>query len=82
MVVEIFVPQSDRNDPLGEHGALVVDNEGGVPRIGNGVIESVEQSGRVGDLAKQKRPGVGRKPPSLKIGDDDLGTEGGKMQPF
>ena len=82
VVVEIFVPQSDRNDTLGEHNALVVSDAGGVPGIGNGVVEGVEQSGRVGDLAKQKCPGVGCEPPSLKIGDDRLGTQGGKVKPF
>ncbi len=55
MVVEVLVSQGDRGDPLGDHGVLVVEDEGRVSGIGNGVVEGVEQPDLVGDLTEQKR---------------------------
>ena len=65
VVVEVLVPQGDRRDPLGDHGALVVDDEDGVSGVGDGGVEGVEQADLVGDLAEEQRPGVGGEPAAL-----------------
>ena len=44
VVVEVLVAQGDGDDPLGEHGPLVVDDEDGVAGVGDGGVEGVEQS--------------------------------------
>ncbi len=80
MVVEVFITQGDRRDPLCDHGALVVDDEDGVSGVGDGGVEGVEQTDRVGDLAEQQSPGIGGEPASLKVGDNSLGPQGGKVE--
>ena len=57
VVVEVFITEGDGGDPLGDHGhSLVVEDEGRVSGIGNGVVEGVEQPDLVGDLTEQKPP--------------------------
>ena len=48
MVVEVLVAQGDGDDPLGEQGLLVVDDEDGVARVGDGRVEGVEEADAVG----------------------------------
>ena len=80
MIVEVFISEGDGDDALGDHNALIVDDEEGVSRVGDRLVESVEQTDLVGGLAKQERPGVGGEPTSLKVGDDGLGPEAGKPE--
>ena len=80
MVVEVLVSQGDRDHPLCEHGARVVDDEDGMARVGDGGVEGLEETDVVADLAEQKRPGVGGEPAALEIGDDGLGAEAGKVE--
>ena len=80
MIVEIFISESDRNDPLSDHGALVVNDEDRVTRIGNGGVESIEQPDAIGDLTQEQRPRIGSEPSPLEIGDDGLGPQGGKVE--
>ena len=80
MVVEVLVAQGDGDDPLGEHGLLVVDDEDGMARVGDGRVEGVEEAEAVGDLAEQQGAGVGGEPAAVEVGDDGLGPEPGKVE--
>jgi len=80
MVVEVLVTQDDRRDPLGDQGALVMDDEHGMTGVGDDGVEGVEEADPVGDLADQECPGIRREAAALEVGDDDLGPEGGKRQ--
>ena len=62
MVVEIFLSQGDGGDPLCDHGALVVNDEGGASGIGDGGVECIEEANFLGDLAQQQGAGVGGEP--------------------
>jgi hypothetical protein len=55
VVVEILVARRDRRDPLRQHRPLIVDQEHGVTRVGDGRVEGVEEAEAVGDLAEQQR---------------------------
>jgi hypothetical protein len=57
-----------------------MDDEDGVSGIGDGVVDGVEQSAVLVDLAEQQRPGVGSEPSALKVGNDGLGPESGKKE--
>ena len=59
---------------------LVVDGEDGMARVGDGVVEGVEESDGVGDLAEEEGAGVGGEPAAEEIGADLLGPEGGKVE--
>ena len=78
MVVEVLVAQGDGDDPLGDQGPLVMDDEGRVAGVGDGLIEGAEESGLFADLAEEQRAGVGGEPATLEVGDDGLGSEAGK----
>ena len=80
MVVEVLVAQGDGDDPLGEHGLLVVDDEDGLAGVGDGRVEGVEEAEAVGDLAEQQGAGVGGEPSAAEVGDDGLGPEPGKAE--
>jgi hypothetical protein len=80
MVVEILIAQRDGNDPLCEHGTLVVDNEDRMAWVWDGVIEFVEESELVGDFSQQQRAAVAGEAAALKIGDDGLGAAAGKVE--
>ena len=82
MIVEILVPQGQRRDPLGDHGALVMDDEHGMTRIWDRRAEGVEESDVVIDLAEQEGPGICGNPSTQEVGDDGLGAEGGKVERF
>jgi hypothetical protein len=82
VVVEVLVPQGEGGDPLGEHGLLVVDDEDGVPGVGDGRVEGVEEAEAVGAFAEQQGAGVGGEPPTLEVGVDGLGPEAGKGESF
>ena len=53
MVVEALVSRGEGQDPLGEQGLLVVDDEDGLAGVGDGSIEGVEEAEAVGDLAEE-----------------------------
>ena len=80
MVVEVLVAQGDGDDPLGEQGSLVVDDEDGMAWVGDRRVEGVEEADAVGDLAEQQGAGVGGQPSALEVGDDGLGPEAGKAE--
>jgi hypothetical protein len=80
MVVEIFIARGEGDDPLGEHGLLVVEDQWQPARVRNGSIESVEESQSLADLSEQEDARIGGQPPPLKIGDDRLGAEAGKVE--
>ena len=82
MIVEIFLSQGDGGDPLCDHGALVVNDEGGASGIGDGGVECIEEADFLGDLAQQQGAGVGDETAALEVGDDGLGPEGGKVERF
>src|SRR5579883_1459450 len=80
MVVEILVSQGQRRDPLGDHGALVMDDEHGMTRIWDRRVKGVEESDAVIDLAEQEGPGICGNLSTQEVGDDGLGVEPGKSQ--
>ncbi len=53
VVIEIFVSQGDCDDALGKQSLLVMDQQMGLARIGDGVVECVEQSDMVSEFAEQ-----------------------------
>ena len=57
MVVEILVAQGDGDDPLGEQGALVVDDEDGMTGVGDGRVEGVEEA----ESGRRPRGGAARR---------------------
>ena len=83
VVVEVLVAQGDGDDPLGEHGALVVDDEVGMSR-GRGwrALRASKSPSPLGDLAEQQGAGVGGEPAAVEVGDDRLGPEAGKGEGF
>ncbi|SIO13396.1 hypothetical protein SAMN05444166_2632 [Singulisphaera sp. GP187] len=62
LVVEVLIADGEDDDPLSEHGLLVVDDSGKPARVGNGLVEDVEESESLADLAKQEDVGVGGEP--------------------
>ncbi len=80
MVVEILVAQGDGDDPLCQHGLLIVDDVEGIARVGDGRVEGIEKSDAVGDLAKEQRTGIGGEPATVEVGDDPLAAQGGKVE--
>jgi hypothetical protein len=69
MVVEILVAQGDRDDPLGEHPLLVMDDEPGISRVRNCLFESFKQTDSLADFAQEQSTGIGCQPPTEKIND-------------
>ena len=59
VIVEIFVTAGAAEDALGEEGALRVNDEEVLPRIGNGVVQGVEQADLPVSLAEQEQPRIG-----------------------
>jgi hypothetical protein len=82
MIVEVFVTEGDAENPLGEHGVLVMFDFGGITRIWNGVAQGSDQSCAVFDFPKQQDAGVGSDTSTFKIGKDLLGSEFGKLERF
>ena len=80
MVVEVLVAQSDGSDPLGEQGALVVDEEQRMARVGDGRVAGVEEADAVGDLAEEQPARICGQASTIKVGDDVLGSEGGEVE--
>ena len=70
------------DDPLGDHGPLVVGDAGRVAGVGDGRVEGLEEAGRLADLAEQEGAGVGGEPAAEEVGDDRLGAEAGKGEGF
>jgi hypothetical protein len=58
MGVEILVAQGEGVDALGEQGALVVDDEEWMARVGDRRVEGVEEFESVAGLTEQVRAGV------------------------
>jgi hypothetical protein len=54
MIVEVLVSQGEGDDPLGEHGLLIVDEEGGVTRVGDRGVEGVEEAEAIGGLTQEQ----------------------------
>jgi hypothetical protein len=72
----------DGDDPLREHRALLVRDPLGLPWIGDGRIQGIEESDPPGGLAKQQDTGIGGEAPPLEVGDDLLALDSGKGQGF
>src|SRR6185312_6130152 len=80
VVIEILVPQGNRGGSLGDHGALVMDDEAWVSGVGNGGVECVKEADLVGGIAEQQGTGVGSEQAAPEIGDDGLGAEARKVE--
>jgi hypothetical protein len=74
VVVEVLVAQRQGDDPLGDEGLLVVDDQGRVAGVGDGLIEGPEQPGLLADLAEEQRAGIAGEPAAEEVGDDGLGA--------
>jgi hypothetical protein len=75
MIVEVFVTEGDAENPLGEHGVLVMFDFGWITRIWDGVAQGLDQSRAFFDFPKQQNAGVGSDTSTFKIGKDLLGSE-------
>jgi hypothetical protein len=62
-------------DPLGEQPALGVGDEAGVAGVGNGVVESVDQSELFVSLAEDQNAGVGGDLTAREIGMNDASSQ-------
>src|SRR4051812_12085284 len=80
MVVEVLVAQGDGGDPLGEQGALVVDDEDRMAGVGDRRVEGVAEADPVGHLGEEQGAAVGGEPSALEVGDDGLGPTSGKVE--
>jgi hypothetical protein len=80
MVVEVLVAQGDGGDPLSEHGHLVVHDQRGPARVGDGSIEGLEQTESSAEFAEQEGASVGGEPSAPEVGDDGLGAEPGEEE--
>jgi len=80
MVVEILVSGGDSDDALGEHGFLIVDDQGKPARVGDGSIECVKEAKLLAHFSKQEDAGVRGEPATVKIGDDRVRAESGKWE--
>ena len=68
------------DDPLGEHGHLVVHDQRGPAGVGDGAVEGLEETESSAEFAEQEGSGVGGEPSAPEIGDDGLGAEPGKAE--
>ena len=82
MIVTIFVTQSDGEDALAEHRALLVGDKPGITGIGNHGVQLLDQTDLAVDLAQQQRPGIGGDCSAGKIGHDLTTGETGKDDRF
>src|SRR5665213_867278 len=80
MVVEILVAQRDGEDPLSEHGLLVMHDDRQPAWVGDDAIEGVEEPEPLAELAKEQSTGVGGEPSAVEVGDDGLGSDPGKVE--
>ena len=85
MVVEILVAEGDRDDPLGEHFFLVVDDEPGISRVRNCLVEGLEQTDPLADFAQDRAPASDVNRPPRKSATTDLepmleSTTGSRLQ--
>jgi hypothetical protein len=74
VVVEVFAAGGEGEDPLSEQPALGVGDEAGVAGIGNGVVESVDQSELFISLAEDQNAGVGGDLTAREIGMNDASS--------
>ena len=58
MVVEIFIPQGDPEDPLGQQGLLGMGDEERIAGIGNAAVQGIDQTQLAIDLPQQQGSGV------------------------
>ena len=80
MVVEILVAEGDGDDPLSEHGFLVMDDDRQPAWVGHDAIESVEESELVADFAEEQSTGVGGEPSAGEVSHNGLGSDAGKVE--
>jgi hypothetical protein len=73
MVVEVLVAQGQGDDPLGDQGALVVDDQRRAAGVGDDLVEGTEQPDLLADLAEEQGAGIGGEPAALEVGDDRPG---------
>ena len=50
---EVFVTEGDCDNPLGEHLLLLVDDEPGISRVRNCLVEGVEKADPLADFAQE-----------------------------
>src|SRR5690606_41635045 len=54
LVVEVLIPAGDGDDPLGQQGALVVDDQLRQPGVGDRLVEGPEEPEPLFELAEQQ----------------------------
>lgn len=75
MIVAVFLTEGDGGDALGEQGVLVGDEEGRMARVGDDLIEGVEESGAIGVLTEQQTSGSSGQSTAKKVGVPGAGLE-------
>ena len=75
LVVEVFVAQGQGVDALPEEGALLVDDEEGVPGVGDDAVEGGGESEASVGLAEEQSPGVAGEGAAGEVGLDPVAAE-------
>jgi len=78
MIVEVLVSAGDADDPLHEHGGLIVLGEFGAAGIWDDCVKGVDEAEFARDFSQEERSGVGGEGSAVEVGDDGFGVEGGE----
>ena len=82
VIVEIFVALGNPNDPLTQHRSLLVNHISRITRIGDAVVNCVDQTKPLIDLLKKQRTCIARQFTTIKIGDDGTPSDSSKIKRF
>ena len=80
MIVEIFISEGESNDPLGQHGLLVMGDHFGESGVGNDLVESAGESDLKIDFAEEESAAIGGELPATEVRNDFLAMGSGKLQ--
>ena len=72
LIVEFLIPQRDRIDPLSDHLPLLMNRKSLVARIGQAIVNRINQTDLPIDLPQQQYTRVRRESPSIEIGNNLL----------
>jgi hypothetical protein len=78
MIIAVFIPKGDGEDPLPQHGRLLMGDQCLIARIGNDRVQTIDQPQPPIDLTKQNRPRIGGDASTGKIRQHGPSANAGK----
>ena len=72
LIVEFLILQRDRIEPLSDHLPLLMNRKSLVARIGQAIVNRINQTDLPIDLPQQQHTRVRRESPSIEIGNNLL----------